>query len=244
MIESNRTSSLPTRVRTYGALRTLHRDCRRWALCFSIVIIIAQTAFAAESVLLGDLSNGTGTNHSLDGVPGECVGLNCSPPPNEANIRSVPASLGVVNINAGGGMSSSANYALVASTAQAGGVGVSTSADYDLRDGFWYAASSVRALCPPVSNCDDADICTFDDCVAGVCSNAANAYGDVDFNNTVNLFDLFCVLDGFGGIFTGNCTFDRLDIEPCGGNSSLNLFDLFAVLDSFSGVDPCCAPLP
>ncbi len=93
---------------------------------------------------------------------------------------------------------------------------------------------------PCVDNviCDDADICTTDLCLAGFCSNTV-FYGDVDHNLTVNLFDLFCVLDGFSGIFT-TCSFADNDIEPCGGNGTLNLFDLFAVLDVFSGIDPCC----
>ncbi len=106
--------------------------------------------------------------------------------------------------------------------------------------GAWTARGVVS--CPPVSNCDDSDICTFDQCVGSTCAHQVNIYGDVDFNNAVNLFDLFCVLDGFNGVFAGNCTFQRMDIEPCNGNNSLNLFDLFAILDAFSGTDPCCGP--
>jgi len=105
----------------------------------------------------------------------------------------------------------------------------------------------VDTTCVDNVDCDDGDVCTFDQCMGGSCLSFSNNYGDVDFNTTVNLFDLFCMLDGFGGKFgvrDPDCTFDRLDIEPCGGNSSLNLFDLFAILDSFSGIDPCCAPQP
>ncbi len=98
------------------------------------------------------------------------------------------------------------------------------------------------ADCVVDADCNDLDICTADVCNSPTCGSVPNIYGDVDFNNTVNLFDLFCVLDGFSGAFTGNCTFERLDIEPCTGNGSLNLFDLFAILDSFSGIDPCCSP--
>jgi len=179
-----------------------------------------------------DIASGVSADCNINAIPDECESPVCS------------ASLAAANTNGGGRSSSSTNYMLVASTAQTGGVGVVTSTNYELRDGFWDTVPPVLTFCPPDSNCDDADICTFDSCAAGVCSNAANTYGDVDFNNTVNLFDLFCVLDGFGGVFSGNCTFDRLDIEPCDGNGSLNLFDLFAILDSFSGIDPCCGALP
>ncbi len=110
----------------------------------------------------------------------------------------------------------------------------------------WYVDDvSVYFCAPPCTvnaDCDDGSICTFDECVASVCANTPNIYGDVDKNGTVNLFDLFCILDGFSGIFTGNCTFDRMDLEPCSGNATLNLFDLFAVLDVFKGIDPCCGP--
>jgi len=95
--------------------------------------------------------------------------------------------------------------------------------------------------CGQLPNCDDGDICTFDLCVADVCTHTPNIYGDVNHNNTVNLFDLFCVLDGFAGTFT-ECSAADVDVEPCVGNLTINLFDLFAVLDAFSGIDPCCSP--
>jgi len=195
-----------------------------------------------------DLGNMTSPDCNTNGIPDECdVGGGASA---DCNINAVPdecespvcsASLAAANTNGGGTSSSSTNYALVASTAQAGGVGVVTSANYDVRDGFWHTVPPVVIFCPPVSNCDDANICTFDECAGGVCSNVANTYGDVDFNDVVNIFDLFCVLDGFGGTFAGNCTSARMDLEPCGGNGAINIFDLFAVLDAFSGTDPCCS---
>ncbi len=101
----------------------------------------------------------------------------------------------------------------------------------------------VPAPCISNSECTDRDVCTFDQCVSETCVHSPNTYGDVDHNTTVNLFDLFCILDGFSGSFT-NCTFEDSDVEPCAGNGTLNLFDLFAVLDSFSGIDPCCSTMP
>ncbi len=95
----------------------------------------------------------------------------------------------------------------------------------------------------PVLGCGLNDPCDAGGCASGVCVPNVIAYGDVDHNMTINLFDLFCVLDGFSGDFT-LCAFDDLDIEPCSGNQTLNLFDLFAVLDSFTGVDPCCSAGP
>ncbi len=98
--------------------------------------------------------------------------------------------------------------------------------------------------CTEPCHCNDLNPCTFDQCAGGVCSHVPNAFGDVDFNQTVNLFDLFCLLDGFGGTFAGNCTAERVDIEPCDGNGVVNLFDLFVLLDVFGGMDPCCSPSP
>jgi len=94
--------------------------------------------------------------------------------------------------------------------------------------------------CLVAGDCDDASVCTFDQCIGSTCSNVPNTYGDVDHNGLVNIFDLFCVLDGFSGIFT-ECTFADVDIEPCASNAEINIFDLFAVLDAFSAMDPCCS---
>ncbi len=86
---------------------------------------------------------------------------------------------------------------------------------------------------------DTGNSCTRNDCSAGVCSEIATPFGDVNANGLVNLFDLFCVLDGFSGDFS-NCPLVASDVQPCAGNAVINLFDLFAVLDAFTGVDPCC----
>jgi len=98
----------------------------------------------------------------------------------------------------------------------------------------------VPGPCGALPNCDDGDVCTFDFCVADVCTHTPNLYGDVNHDTIVNIFDVFCILDGFAGIFD-QCFFADADVEPCVGNQTLNIFDLFAVLHAFSGTDPCCA---
>lgn len=65
------------------------------------------------------------------------------------------------------------------------------------------------------------------------------SYGDVNGNGTVNLSDLFCVLNAFSDDFE-DCGLADVDIEPCSGNGTINLQDLFAVLNAFSDIDPCC----
>jgi len=87
--------------------------------------------------------------------------------------------------------------------------------------------------------CDDGDVCTFDQCIGSTCSNVPNAYGDVDHNSVVNIFDLFCVLNGFSQTFA-DCPFSDVDIQPCTGNSVINIFDVFAILNAFNAIDPCC----
>ncbi len=94
-------------------------------------------------------------------------------------------------------------------------------------------------LCGDESDCDDGELCTVDRCLGNTCVNTLFPYGDVDHNGTVNLLDLFCLLDAFADVFE-RCTFDDVDLEPCGGNDTINLLDIFAILDAFSGVDPCC----
>ena len=59
----------------------------------------------------------------------------------------------------------------------------------------------------------------------------------------MSIYDLFCILNGFGGDFSV-CSFAADDIEPCEGNGTINIYDLFAVLNGFGGADPCCTPPP
>jgi hypothetical protein len=93
--------------------------------------------------------------------------------------------------------------------------------------------------CTDDCECLASDPCLFGACTDGACEVLPGIYGDANHDGVLNLFDVFCILDGIGGQF-GECGFDDIDIEPCGGNGTLNLFDVFAVLDAISGSDPCC----
>ncbi len=95
--------------------------------------------------------------------------------------------------------------------------------------------------CSQDCQCPDPDSCFFGQCNAGACESVPNIFGDIDHNGTVNLIDLFCMLEGLAADFS-TCSSDDMDIEPCGGNGTINLPDLFAVLNAFSDVDPCCGP--
>ncbi len=94
--------------------------------------------------------------------------------------------------------------------------------------------------CVTNADCDDHYACTFDACVEGQCGYASAGYGDADGNGALNLFDIFCVLDGIAGEFS-TCTSSAVDLHPCQRNGVINLFDVFAVLDAIGGIDPCCA---
>jgi len=101
-------------------------------------------------------------------------------------------------------------------------------------------------------DCELYDVCVADACDTGECVYDEIAYGDIDQNGIVNIFDLFCVLDGFAGDFS-TCTEEQCDIHgtrfeqcygeaepPCCPNGQINIFDLFAVLGAFEASDPCC----
>ena len=103
--------------------------------------------------------------------------------------------------------------------------------------------------CTIDEDCDDDFPCTVDACntAIGGCSNRLFAYGNVNRDATINLFDVLCVLGGISGDL-GNCMAppgediqsEDLDLEPCGGNTVVNIFDVLAVLNAIGGVDPCC----
>ena len=102
----------------------------------------------------------------------------------------------------------------------------------------------VRAeICMSDQGCDDAEVCTWDQCLSWVCEFTPNTYGDVDCITPINIFDLLCVLKCFAGDCSCCCIND-CDIHPCEGNSTINIFDLLAVLAGFAGNDPCCGGLP
>jgi len=61
-------------------------------------------------------------------------------------------------------------------------------------------------------------------------------------NCVVDLDDILCVLDDFGGLCEG---VDGIaDIAPCGGNAVIDLDDILAVLDAFGGNYACPHPCP
>ena len=105
--------------------------------------------------------------------------------------------------------------------------------------GFSLSGGLLAEACAEDCDCDDAEVCTYTECIAGVCSNEPRIYGDADGNGAVGIYDVFCVLNGFGGDFS-QCAVCNVDIEPCDGDGTIGIFDLFAVLNAFGGVDPCC----
>lgn len=132
----------------------------------------------------------------------------------------------------GGGTSTGGTY-LMRGTVGQSDAGDMSGGTYRLQGGFW------RGSCVDDADCDDSNVCTFDQCVSATCTHTPNPYGDVDHNAVVNVFDIFCILDGIAGDFS-TCSFEDDDIHPCEGNDVLNLFDAFAVLDAIAGTDSCC----
>ena len=95
--------------------------------------------------------------------------------------------------------------------------------------------------CVVDEDCDDVNVCTYDECTGGMCSNSPRLYGDVDGDGTPNVFDVFCILDLIAGEPVGpECDPVNANIEPCVPNEALNAFDIFAVLEMIAGEDPCC----
>ena len=110
-------------------------------------------------------------------------------------------------------------------------------------------------ICDPAAGCqlgedpcEDSNPCSADICDEGfnTCSHEEYAYGNVDRNrdpqggDVINLFDVFCILDGIAGDFS-LCAFEQDDVHPCGGNDEINVLDVIAVLDALQGIDPCCS---
>ena len=100
------------------------------------------------------------------------------------------------------------------------------------------------AQCTEDEDCNDMDACTYDECIATVCSNTPRLYGDVNGDGTLNVFDIFCILDLIAGEpVEPECDWVNADIEPCDGNDTLNVFDALAVLGAVAGADPCCGTM-
>jgi len=93
-----------------------------------------------------DIASGDSEDCNINGIPDECESPDCS------------AELAAANINSGGDYSSAstargeATYELIASTGQQGGIGVLTSANYTLSDGFWYRVQAMGgSVAPPAA---------------------------------------------------------------------------------------------
>jgi len=148
----------------------------------------------------------------------------------------------------GGGGSSSGGSFTVFGTAGQHDAGDLTGATFVLRGGF-IQPRVAGLVCPGGTNaeCNDANVCTFDQCVAGVCDSQPSKYGDIDGSGAVNIFDLFCMLDGLNDVFS-TCSFEAVNLSGgtgvCTPDSVINIFDLFALLDALNAMDPCCGGLP
>jgi len=73
-------------------------------------------------------------------------------------------------------------------------------------------------------------------------------WGNANNADDVNVFDIVCVLDGFGGIFT-QCTLQGDDLKSGEPDRTIDLDDILAVLDAFGGLsypdgNPCAALAP
>jgi hypothetical protein len=95
--------------------------------------------------------------------------------------------------------------------------------------------------CPSTLACVlvDANVCTCDTCTSAVCVHTPVKYGNVtcDANNVVNLDDILCTVNAFGG---GLAVCPNADLAPaCTGNNLINLDDILAQLAAFGGSDPC-----
>jgi len=88
---------------------------------------------------------------------------------------------------------------------------------------------------------DDCDITSgySADCDGRGVPDECDIFGDVDDNGHVNIFDCFCVLDGFIGVFS-RCAFAEIDIGLCSSDGLIDIYDLFAVLDAYQGINACC----
>ncbi|NOT02128.1 MAG: hypothetical protein HOP29_16075 [Phycisphaerales bacterium] len=71
------------------------------------------------------------------------------------------------------------------------------------------------------------------------CDCPNQSWGDVNTDDTVDLFDILCVLDGFAGVFT-TCPMPDVDLIPCAPDGLIDIFDILAVLDAFAGTILCC----
>jgi hypothetical protein len=102
--------------------------------------------------------------------------------------------------------------------------------------------------CEVNDDCNDLDVCTYDACGDDAqCSSTPKVrYGDVNGDEVVSMFDIFCVLDLIGGVDPpiggDTCSPANADIHPCEPNGVVSILDALAILDNIGGFDPCCSP--
>lgn len=141
-------------------------------------------------------------------------------------------------INCGGGTVVSEHHA-VSGTIGQGLISSSTSEHHEITWGFF---AFVGQPCATSAVCNDASVCTFDNCTNTLCAYSLVRYGDVNGSGASggaaqpDLDDILCVLQGFAN--AAACMNADL-APPCTGNDLINLDDILAVLAAFSGADPC-----
>jgi hypothetical protein len=176
-----------------------------------------------------DLASGTSFDCDVNDVPDECESPDCS------------ASLGVVTVNSGGtssgtgARSGAGAYGLVASTAQSGGVGVASSATYQVGDGFWFA--SLPAGCGACRL--HADVFPFsggaaDDNPVGNCV--------VDLDDILTILAAFAAENQCGPDFPG--TVNMFPCDQVCAEGVVDLDDILSTLAAFSGTFACDHPCP
>ena len=107
--------------------------------------------------------------------------------------------------------------------------------------------------CASNADCEDADPCSFDQCIDSLCIYNLNAkYGDVGGaggvcgpDGSVGLVDILAVLNGLAGNFADGCELANINMSgdqgSCIPNETIDLSDIIAVLNAFEGLDACCA---
>ncbi|UCE59025.1 MAG: hypothetical protein JSU63_16470, partial [Phycisphaerales bacterium] len=113
-------------------------------------------------------------------------------------------------------------------------------------------AASASEPCESNADCDDGDVCTFDQCLDSSCSNTPTTHADVAGidgcgpDGVVDLFDTSAVADGFREAFSEGCSSHNLDLHSTSGcelDGAVDLFDILTVLDAFAGTPNCPCPL-
>ena len=99
-------------------------------------------------------------------------------------------------------------------------------------------------MCTENDDCDDADVCTYDECVANACTHTDRMYGDANGDGVSNVFDILCQLDVVAGTepLPDGCDPVNADIEPCEPNGTVNVFDMLEVLAAIAGANTCNCP--